>query len=220
MTGFVAQVGSAARRLFKLVANTVALVLVLPAALLCWIESALHPAGEDVLLFWAHLFALVPGYPGNCLRRAYYRLVLERCCLDFEIGFGAFFTHRHARVERGVYIGPYAVIGSAYLRTGCLVGTRASLLSGAGQHELDADGRWASVDRAAFQQIEIGEHTWIGEAATVMADVGNGSAVAAGAVVSAPVPPGVIVAGNPARFVRKARREAAAEPAQIAGSAP
>jgi acetyltransferase-like isoleucine patch superfamily enzyme len=43
---------------------------------------------------------------------------------------------------------------------------------------------------------------WIGEAAVVMADIGRSSTVAAGAVVSSCVPPGIVVAGNPARFVR------------------
>lgn len=38
-----------------------------------------------------------------------------------------------------------------------------------------------------------------------MADVGRSAAVGAGSVVSASVPPDVVVAGNPARFVRKLR---------------
>ena len=49
----------------------------------------------------------------------------------------------------------------------------------------------------------IGPHTWIGEGAIVMADTGEGCMVAAGAVVSAEVPPHTMVAGNPARFVRR-----------------
>jgi acetyltransferase-like isoleucine patch superfamily enzyme len=36
-----------------------------------------------------------------------------------------------------------------------------------------------------------------------MADVGHGATVAAGSVVSNAVPPAVVVAGNPARFVRR-----------------
>ena len=42
-----------------------------------------------------------------------------------------------------------------------------------------------------------------GEGAVVMANVGAQCMVAAGAVVSSPVPDGIMVAGNPARFVRK-----------------
>jgi acetyltransferase-like isoleucine patch superfamily enzyme len=118
------------------------------------------------------------------------------------MGFGALFFHRQVIVEEGVYIGPYAVVGCARLRKGCLIGTRANLLSGSAQHEMRSDGGWAASDRSRFVEIEIGEHAWIGEAATVMADVGAGSVVAAGAIVSAAVPPAIVVAGNPARFVR------------------
>src|SRR6185503_8303678 len=120
---------------------------------------------------------------------------------------GAFFSHREAHVEDDVYIGPFAVIGKAWLRTGSLIGTRASLLSGSSQHEMAPDGRWYPSDPENFEEIEIGPHAWIGEAATVMASVGEGSMVAAGAVTSTAVPAMTVVAGNPARFVRKVRQD-------------
>jgi serine acetyltransferase len=43
----------------------------------------------------------------------------------------------------------------------------------------------------------------------IMADVGPRCMVAAGAVVAAPLPEGVMVAGNPARFVRRITSEPA-----------
>ena len=187
------------------VVNVVAVCLILPCGLTCWLESILRPSGEGVFNFWSHVFAILPGAPGVHLRRAFYRLTLASCSSTVAIGFGAFFAHRASHVEDDVYIGPFAVIGRARLRTGCLIGTRASLLSCSGQHELDAHGRWTESRPTNFRQIEIGPYSWIGEAATIMASVGEGSAVSAGAVVSAPVPSGVVVAGNPARFVRKTR---------------
>jgi virginiamycin A acetyltransferase len=182
--------------------NAVALTLIFPAALTCWIEEWLNSRAEGMFGFWTHVFAILPGAPGVFLRRAFYRLTLKRCDIEFSIGFGALFSHRQVLVEEGVYIGPYAVVGCARLRKGCLIGTRANLLSGSGQHEMRDGGGWAASDRSRFVEIEIGEHAWIGEAATVMADVGAGSVVAAGSVVSAAVPTAVVVAGNPARFVR------------------
>ena len=186
----------------KAMINAVALALVFPAALTCWIEERLSPNAEGVFGFWAQILAILPGPPGLFFRRAFYRLALRQCVIEFSIGFGALFFHRQVIVEEGVYIGPYAVIGCARLRKGCLIGTRANLLSGSGQHEMRDGGGWEASDRSRFVEIEIGEHAWIGEAATVMADVGPGSVVAAGAIVSAAVPAAVVVAGNPARFVR------------------
>ena len=100
------------------------------------------------------------------------------------------------------------MVGSANLGAGCLIGTRASLLSGLGHHQLGDDGKW-HLD-PVISRITIGANVWVGEAALVMADVGEGTLVAAGAVVSSPVAAGVVVAGNPARFVRHVRPAQAA----------
>jgi acetyltransferase-like isoleucine patch superfamily enzyme len=179
-----------------------ATVLVAPSAGMCLLEARRGRSYEAMFCFWAQVFAVVPGLPGVFLRRAFYRLTLDACATSFFVGFGALFSHRCAIVEEDVYIGPYAVVGSARLRRGALLGTRASILSGAALHQLDAEGRWSPANLEQLQQVDIGEHAWIGEASLVMADVGRSSLVAAGSVVSSRVPPGVVVAGNPARFVR------------------
>lgn len=167
---------------------------------MCAVEA--RGDGEAAFTFWSQLYALVPGSPGVFVRRAFYRQTLDRCTGTFYIGFGAIFSHRETVVEEAVYIGPYAIVGSARLRCGCLIGSRAGIISGSALHELDANGRRAPTDRRRLRQIEIGEGAWIGEGSLVMADVGRSATVAAGAVVSSPVMPGVVVAGNPSRFVR------------------
>ena len=203
-------------RLAKALANLIALGLALPLALTCWLEERLRRGSEDVFRFWNNALAVLPGGPGVYVRRAFYHLTLTKCSLNCWIGFGALFSHRTAEVADEVYIGPYAVIGSARLETGCLIGTRASLLSGLAQHERRPDGRWAPAGTMGFQQITVGSHAWVGEAAVVMADVGAGALVGAGSVVSSPVPPGVVVAGNPARFVRDSQAGVASTDAQPA----
>lgn len=209
----------------KAAVNAAALAVAAVPAATCWLEHRLTPGGEALFAFWAHLFALLPGHPGQFCRRAFYVLTLDSCSLQSSIGFGAFFSRRGARVEADVYIGPYAVIGNARIREGSLIGTRASLLSGSSQHQMDDQGRWTPSRPDHFTMIELGPHAWVGEAAIIMADVGEGSVVAAGAVVSAAVPPMVTVAGNPARFVRANRPSAQAPPAgapavEAAGVAP
>jgi acetyltransferase-like isoleucine patch superfamily enzyme len=141
------------------------------------------------------------------LRRAYYRLTLDHCASNFYIGFGALFTHQHVYIEKNAYIGPYALVGMAHLGEGCLIGSRASLLSGTTQHALDEQGRWGPCDQTRLQQIKIGDYAWIGEGAIVMANIGAGTMVAAGAVVDQDTRAGILVAGNPSRFVRKLRAE-------------
>jgi acetyltransferase-like isoleucine patch superfamily enzyme len=186
----------------KALVDACALAAMSPAIAAAACERRFVPGGESIFGFCAHLAAWLPGPPGMALRRAFYRGTLNSCARDFYIGFGSLFTHRNAMVEQGAYVGAYALIGCARLRRGCLIGSRASLLSGGALHQLLPDGSWSPADHSRLQQIEIGAHAWVGEGAIVMADVGAKAMVAAGAVVSTAVPPRAMVAGNPARFVR------------------
>jgi acetyltransferase-like isoleucine patch superfamily enzyme len=199
------------RRAFKAVLDALCLALVSVAAGTAGLETRLLPQGEKVFAFWAQLFALVPGVPGIFIRRAYYRLTLQRCARNFSVGFGSFFSHRAAIVEQDVYIGAYSIVGSSILRAGCMIGSRSSVISGSRLHQRERDGRWTPSDLRRLEQIEIGEHALIGEGCLVMASVGRSALVAAGAVVSGRVAPGVVVAGNPARFVRSLDPDAESE---------
>ena len=76
-------------------------------------------------------------------------------------------------------------------------------MSGKYQHRLDEHGRWTACGPESLRQIQIGPDAWLGEGAIVMADVGASSLVAAGAVVSSSLPVGIVVGGNPARFIKK-----------------
>jgi hypothetical protein len=53
--------------------------------------------------------------------------------------------------------------------------------------------------------VTIGNDVWIGHGAIVLpgVSVGTGAIIGAGAVVTRPVPDYMIVAGNPARFIRR-----------------
>ncbi len=69
-------------------------------------------------------------------------------------------------------------------------------------HPLDADLRDTWVEWA--EPVTIGDSVWIGGGSRILPGVtiGDRSVVGAGSVVTRDVPPGVVVAGNPARIVR------------------
>jgi acetyltransferase-like isoleucine patch superfamily enzyme len=69
----------------------------------------------------------------------------------------------------------------------------------------DTDDHHISGGRPITLPVHIGDHVWIGTRAIVLKGVtiGNGAVVAAGAVVTADVEPGVLVAGVPARPLRR-----------------
>jgi len=197
------------RQTIKRVVDIGCIVAVAVPAALCALEAAFSQTGDAVFSFWAQSFALIPGLPGVSLRRAFYKLTLDECAESFFVGFGALFSHRHSRIEQDAYVGPYAVVGSAWLRRGCLIGTRSSIVSGTSMHSLDSQGRWMATDVRRFVQVEIGEYAWIGEGSIVMADIGASAMVGAGSVVSSRIPPRVVVVGNPARLARRLTPEVA-----------
>jgi acetyltransferase-like isoleucine patch superfamily enzyme len=60
-------------------------------------------------------------------------------------------------------------------------------------------------DNVKVAPVKIGDRVWIGFGATILkgVTVGEGSIVAAGAMVTRDVPPYCIVGGNPARLIRE-----------------
>ena len=195
--------------------NQLAMVLVAPCALTCWAEQQYSAGASGVFSFWTHTMAILPGAPGRFLRRAFYRWTLAECAEDVTIEFGAVFSRRNVVLANGVYVGAYALIGSVRIGEYTLIGSRVSLLSGGQHHTLLPSGHWSPTDSSRLTQIEIGHDNWIGEGAIVMANMGNGCMVAAGAVVSAAVPSHVMVAGNPARFVRHLKPSADSSPSSV-----
>jgi len=149
--------------------------------------------------FFAQTCSLAPALPGDYLRAAFYWWTLEDASLYSRVSFGSFFVNRHVRLARGVYIGAYCIVGSCQIGENTLIASSVQILSGRRQHPRREDGTLETVMQ--YKPIAIGAHCWIGAAAIVMEDVGPGSTVAAGAVVTRPVPAGVTVVGSPARVL-------------------
>lgn len=72
-------------------------------------------------------------------------------------------------------------------------------------HPLDPQLRNGTRGPELGKEIHVGEDCWIGGGAIVLPGVtiGRGSTVGAGSVVTKDVPPFHVVAGNPARIIRK-----------------
>jgi len=157
---------------------------------------------EAIYLFWAHWSALLPGLPGDYFRIAYYRLTLEECALESRIEFGSFFAHPQARLSRGAYIGPYCVFGRCSIGERTQIAAAVQILSGRQQHGRDSEGRILGAEGGVFETVAVGADCWIGANAIVMAEVGNGSTIGAGSVVTKPVPPRSVAVGSPARVIR------------------
>lgn len=187
------------RRLLKRTLLGICLMVVWPTALL-----TAFGRWESAYGFFATAYALLPGLPGDYLRIAFYNLTLIECSLSSRIQFGSFFAHPQAKVEPRVYIGSYCVLGKATIGENTQIASGVQILSGRHQHSRDESGQISGSDRGAFTEITIGHDCWIGGGALVMADVGDGTTIGAGSVVSRAIPPGSVAVGNPARVIRTA----------------
>lgn len=154
---------------------------------------------EKVFLLWAQACAIVPGFVGDYLRIAYYRLTLESCGPESRVHFGSFFPHPQVRIGNEVYIGPYCVLGKTHIGDRTQIASGVQILSGARQHGRDEQGHIQSSHTGTFTTVRVGADCWIGAGAIVMADIGEGTTIGAGAVVTKAIPARAVAFGIPAR---------------------
>ena len=150
---------------------------------------------------WSQFFSLFPGTIGSYLRAAFYRRVLAAVAEDSVVSFGVLFSNAATCLGKSCYIGPYCVIGETDIGNDVLIGSQVSIMNGSRQHGIARLDIPVREQPGEWPRITIGEDTWIGDKAIVMADVGKHCVVGAGAVVTKPVEDYKIVVGNPARVI-------------------
>lgn len=185
------------RKIIKRAAYPLFRILALPFILFVRIGDVFR---IDFYSAAASTLSLLPGLSGSYIRAAFYRSVLTDAGADLHIGFGTFFSKRGAKVGNKVNIGAYCIIGNVDIGNHVFIASRVSILSGKHQHTkaiLTHDERM----EPQFERIKIGDWTWIGEGAIVMADIGNDCIVGSGALISRPIPHGKLVAANPPKVL-------------------
>ncbi len=174
---------------------------------LCW-PLALPAAGlarlsDDLFRTFSEAFSLVPYVFGVILRYEFYRFALRRCGRNVIIESGTVFLYRDVSLGSNVNVARQVIVHHCDLGDYVLVGEGSSLLSGARYHNFERTDLPMVLQGGRKTRIRIDEDCWIGVRSVVMADVGRGSIVGAGSVVTRKVEPYSIVAGNPARLIRK-----------------
>jgi len=190
------------RRAAKILLAAVCRVVVAPVAYpVRWIAPL---DGRHVIFqLGSHAMSLLPGLPGVYLRREYYKVTLGLASRGFVVEFGAVLNQRGIEIGNDAYIGPFCNIGLSAIGDDVLLGSGVDIVSGRRVHHFDRVDVPIRLQGGELRKIRIGRDTWIGNKAVVLEDVAEGSVIGAGAVVTRAHEPYSVLAGNPAKVVRK-----------------
>jgi virginiamycin A acetyltransferase len=189
------------KEIIKALVRFAALVCVSPILVGFWL-NALFIGRNRALESTSQLLSLFPGLSGQYLRRAFLQRVLARCHSSVLVEFGTLFSQAGAVLEENVYVGPRCQLGLVCLERDVLLAANVQIPSGGKTHYFDDPTRPIREQGGERLMVTIGSGAWIGTGAIVLADVGKGTVVAAGAVVTKPLPDHVIAAGVPAKVIR------------------
>lgn len=165
-------------------------------------------AAGAYLLFARHLpWGPRPlGSTSRKVRAALGRYMLDSCGQDVNIEHGAWFgTGRGIELGDRSDIGMDAlVMGPVTIGTDVMMGPRCVILSN--RHDISSVEK--PMNRQGFLpdlRVVIEDDVFVGAGSVILAGrrLGRGCVVGAGSVVAHDVPPWSVVAGNPARVVRK-----------------
>jgi len=189
----------------KSLARLVCLISVLPVLMLyhlyAWLAGP-QRAFADV----SQLLSLIPGIVGVYQRDAAYRRMLPEFGDGVWLSFGVLMNDPDSRIGPMTYVGGYTILGRVTIERDVLIGSFVSIMNGSRQHGIECLDLPVREQPGEWPLVTIGADSWIGDHAVIMADVGRHCVVAAGAVVTRPVPEYAIVAGSPARILRYRNR--------------
>jgi acetyltransferase-like isoleucine patch superfamily enzyme len=190
------------REAIKAAVHALAWVIVTPSVI-SWRLRALVIGKDRAIEGSTQAWAIIPGVTGQYLRRAFLARALRRCARTATIEFGAIFSSASASIGDRAYIGPRCHIGWAIIESSALLAAGVHVPSGAKTHGIDDVTLPIRDQPITKTPVRIGSGSWIGSAAIIMADVGPDAVVAAGAVVTRPIPEMSIAGGVPARVLRR-----------------
>lgn len=183
-------------RMTRAVAGILTWPLVLPLALLARLSDIAFRTVSEML-------SQVPYALGIVMRAEFYRFTLRRCGRNVIVEFGTIFCYRDVALGDHVLLGRFNVIHHCDFGSYVLVGEHCTFLSGSRQHGMEQLDRPMALQQGFRKRIHVADDVWIGAHTVLMEDVSTGAVVGAGSVVNRPVEPYAIVAGNPARLIRR-----------------
>jgi len=149
----------------------------------------------------SEFISLFPGYIGYFIRKGFYFLTINSG-RNFDVGFGTILQYPSIRIGNDVYIGQNCNIAKCSIRDGVKIGSSVHIVNKR-THSINDSGDIMPTNIKDLERVRIGDKSWIGNCAVVLADVGRNCVIGAGSVVVKPIPDNCVAAGNPAKVIRE-----------------
>ncbi|HRF56658.1 MAG TPA: acyltransferase [Campylobacterales bacterium] len=156
----------------------------------------------------ATMMATIPGRYGMYVRENYYKHTLAKCGKNLQVGYGAFIVYSDVEIGDNCAIEEYAIVSKCTIGNDVIISARCSIMSGGNHHDVDDIETPFRYSFAEFRRVILGDNLWIGTHAVIMNDVSSHTVVGAGAVVTKVFEPYSVIAGVPAKFIRKRGKNA------------
>ncbi len=189
-------------KIAKLVTNSMLMPVFMFYRLETWLLRT-----EEPFTGTSQLLSLIPGLSGNLIRVCFYEKTLKKFGKNSTVFFGTLITHCAAQIGDNVFISTNCTIGTASIGDNCLISSNVDILSGRRQHGAQALDKPMNNQGSILQMVSIGEDSWIGNSALIMANVGKHCIIGAGSVVVDDIPDYSVAVGNPARIIKNRREE-------------
>jgi len=158
---------------------------------------------DSAVAGYSQFLSLFPGQIGNYIRKSALASILVKCDKESVISFGVLFSQHQTEIHSGAYVGPNCNIGKCIIEKNCLLGSNVHIMSGKKQHDFSDPKTPIKDQGGTFESVTIGEDTWIGNGALIMANIGKKCIIGSGSVVTEDIDDFSIVAGNPAKIIKK-----------------
>ena len=148
-------------------------------------------------------------YPLFASSKTFSKSDFKKCGNDVVIYYNPqIWTPEKVEIEDDVVISESFFLdggGGVHIKRGVLIGPNVSIYSSSHNYDSPDQVIFPFDEKYSFKKVVIGEFTWIGRNTIILPGVtiGKGCVVGAGSVVTKNVEDFSIVAGNPARLIKK-----------------
>ncbi len=149
------------------------------------------------------ILSKIPGFIGIIIRQQYYNLSLNYVGDNLRVFYGSYFVYPNIEIGNNCTIEENCVISLCSIGDDVIIAANVSIMSGNKHHDVHDISKTFYNSNSKLIKVKLGDNLWIGVHSVIMANVSSHSAVGAGSVVTKQFPEYMVIAGVPAKVIKK-----------------